>query len=393
MTATIKTSVLQNASSAAANITLDTNGNEIIGGTTVMTSPFTMRNKIINGAMVIDQRNSGASYSTSSVSNFALYTLDRWAYYVTQASKFTIQQNAGSVTPPVGFTNYLGCTVGSSAYSVTSSDLFTVAQKIEGFNIADLAWGTSNAKTITVSFWVYSSLTGTFGGGVNNQNGNQSYTFNYTIPIANTWTQVSITIPGDTTGTWATNNGVGLYLALTLGAGSNWYTTAGSWASGSYWSTPTATNVLGTANATFYFTGVQLEIGTVATPFEYRNYQQELAMCQRYYYRILNNTSTGYVMIGVGVGRGSTYGDVPLFLPVSMRTTPSLGYNSLSSFQCTGGTVTSLSLESGNTNLNAPNAITLYVGPGFSSTSGQAIQYIQTIGATAGIYMDFSAEL
>lgn len=239
-----------------------------------------MKNRIINGAMVIDQRNAGASVSVTTANPF---TLDRWHAYASQSSKYTVQQNAGSVTPPVGFTNYLGVT-SSSAYSVLAGDYFFLNQNIEGFNFADLGWGTANAKTVTLSFWVYSSLTGTFGGSYQNDISNRSYPFTYSIPVANTWTQIGITIAGDTSGTWVgATNGIGLQLSLSVGAGSTYSGTAGSWAGADYRSATGATSVVGTNGATFYITGVQLEVGTSATGFEYRQYGTELALCQRYY--------------------------------------------------------------------------------------------------------------
>ena len=241
------------------------------------------RNRIINGAMVIDQRSAGAS-STASVANAVTYvTCDRWAYVASQASKFTIQQNAGSVTTPAGFTNYLGIT-SSSAYTVSSSDFFLLRYNIEGFNTSDLAFGTANAKTITLSFLVYSSLTGTFGGAIGNSANTRTYPFSYTVSVANTWTQISITIPGDTTGTWVgATNGIGLKASWSLGTGSTYSGTAGSWAGSEYYSSTGATSVVGTNGATFYITGVQLEKGSTATSFDYRPYGTELALCQRYF--------------------------------------------------------------------------------------------------------------
>ena len=242
----------------------------------------TMKNRIINGAMVIDQRNAGASVTATGIAA-AGYTVDRWAYFVSAASKFTVQQNAGAVTLPTGFTNYLGAT-SSSAYSVLAADYFGLQQAIEGFNIADLGWGTANAKSITISFWAYSSLTGTFSGSLRNPTAyNRSYIFSYSIPVANTWTQISVTITGDTTGTWVTNNSTGIVLFFSLGAGSTYSGTAGSWTSGNLISATGATSVVGTSGATFYITGVQLEVGSSATGFEYRQYGTELALCQRYF--------------------------------------------------------------------------------------------------------------
>jgi hypothetical protein len=239
-----------------------------------------MKNRIINGAMVIDQRNAGASVTQSTS---VVYTLDRFNIFGSVASKFTCQQNAGSVTPPVGFSKYLGIT-SSSAYTVGASEVFRIAQPIEGFNTADLAWGTANAKTVTLSFQVYSSLTGTFGGSLTNENGDRSYPFTYTISSANTWTSASVTIAGDTSGTWVgATNGVGIYLFFGLGVGSTNSGTAGAWASANYRSATGATSVVGTSGATFYITGVQLEVGSSATGFEYRHYGTELDLCSRYF--------------------------------------------------------------------------------------------------------------
>jgi hypothetical protein len=210
------------------------------------------------------------------------YTLDRWKASLSQASKYSVQQDAGAVTPPVGFNDYLGVT-STSAYAVGASDFFFLSQVIEGYNIADLAWGTANAQTITLSFWVRSSLTGTFGGALTNAANDRTYPFTYSIPTANTWTKISLTVAGDTTGTWLTTNGIGMFVLFSLGVGSTVSGTAGAWAAATYFSATGATSVVGTNGATFYITGVQLEQNTSATPFERRLYNQELANCQRYY--------------------------------------------------------------------------------------------------------------
>jgi hypothetical protein len=238
------------------------------------------RNRIINGDMTIDQRNAGASVTPANGAN--TYTIDRWAGYANQTSKFTVQQNAGAVTPPVGFRNYLGAT-SSSAYSIVSTDIFLIRQAIEGFNTADLMWGTANASTVTLSFWVRSSLTGTFGGSINNDSGNRFYPFSYTISSANTWEQKSVTIAGDTTGTWGTTNGVGIWLNLSIGTGSSYLGTAGAWTASIAYGATGQTNLVATNGATFYITGVQLEKGSVATSFDYLPYGTELMLCQRYY--------------------------------------------------------------------------------------------------------------
>jgi len=236
------------------------------------------KNRVINGQMQIDQRNNGASVTPANGN----YTLDRWRFLLTQTSRLTTQQDAGAVTPPAGFIDYLGIT-SSSAYSIVASDAFVLQQFIEGLNIADLGWGTASASPVTLSFWVRSSLTGTFGGALVNSAINRSYPFSYTISAANTWEYKTITIAGDTSGTWVTNNGIGIRLSFGLGVGSDFSATSGSW-SGSYLLSATgATSVVGTNGATFYITGVQLEKGSTATSFDYRPYGTEMALCQRYY--------------------------------------------------------------------------------------------------------------
>jgi hypothetical protein len=276
------------------------------------------RNRIINGDMRIDQRNAGASYTQTGAAG--QYSLDRWNVSGDVTSKFSVQQNAGSVTPPTGFTNYLGAT-SLSAYSVPVSEAYIIRQQIEGFNVADLAWGTASAKTVTLSFWVRSSLTGTFGGVLKNSGNNRSYPFTYTISAANTWEQETVTIAGDTSGTWLTNNGIGLMVIFSLGSGSSVSGTAGAWAASSLFSATGAVSVVGTNAATWYVTGVQLEVGSVATPFERRDYGRELIMCQRYYYRIKPDVANGCIA-EIAHGTATTNARGRIVFPVTMRTRP-----------------------------------------------------------------------
>jgi hypothetical protein len=281
--------------------------------------------------MVLDQRNAGASVTPVNTQ----YTLDRWQGILTAASKFTIQQNApslGSVTPPAGFTNYLGVT-SSSAYSISSGDIFGVGQQIEGFNIADLGWGTANAKTVTLSFQVRSSLTGTFGGSLNAVNDARSYPFSYTISSANTWTAISVTIAGDTSGTWNATNGAGIRVFFNLGSGSTFSGPAGAWAGVSYFAPTGATSVVGTNGATLYITGVQLEVGTQATSFEYRQYGTELALCQRYYWKQDEAGTFNTPFAGLAGWTGS---DIRGYLqfPVPMRGAPTWSVGTVGNIYC-----------------------------------------------------------
>jgi hypothetical protein len=344
-----------------------------------------LKNRIINGAMVIDQRNAGASVTPTD----GQYLLDRWQVEVSQTSKLSVQQNAGSVTPPVGFTNYLGVT-SLSAYSIVASDYFTIEQRIEGFNIADLGWGTANAKTITLSFWVYSSLTGTFGGSLVNSGNSRSYPFTYTISAANTWEQKTITVAGDTSGTWLRTNGIGMIISLSLGMGSTLSGTAGAWAATNYLSATAATSVVGTSGATFYITGVQLEVGSQATGFEYRQYQQELALCQRYYYR--QSASTSFAVFLNGFNNTTTRLFGIFNFPQMLRATPVLETTgTASNYQVlyAGGNdaCTAVTLDGQTTNFSA--FVLADVASGLTAGQGAILRANNTTSA----YLGYSSEL
>ena len=262
-------------------ITAKVNGSSVFNAS----SSMGFKNRIINGAMVIDQRNAGASVTPADTA----YTLDRWWIKQTTASKFSIQQSS---TAPSGF-GFSAAITSLSAYTVGASDIYAIRQNIEGFNFADMAWGTSAAATVTLSFWVRSSITGTFGGAISNSAQNRSYPFTYTINSANTFEYKTITIAGDTTGTWiGATNGTGAIITFGFGVGTTFSGTAGAWAGTNYSSATGATSVVGTNGATFYITGVQLEKGSTATSFDYRPYGTELQLCQRYYETSRGTAST-----------------------------------------------------------------------------------------------------
>ena len=349
--------------------------------TSAFTGGLAFRNRIINGAMVIDQRNAGAS-STPTGSGYS--SCDRWSQWVSQASKYSVQR---STTAPAGFINSQLVT-SLSAYSVLAADYFALSQQIEGNNIADLGWGAAGAATVTLSFWVRSSLTGTFGASVSNSAVNRSYPFTYTISAANTWEQKTVTIAGDTSGTWLTDTGIGLRLWFGLGVGSTYSGTAGAWAAGDYRSATGATSVVGTSGATFYITGVQLEAGTTATPFENRLYGTELALCQRYYWKKVGGASgSSYEPIATGVIYNTTTNvRVNVVYPVPARAIPTFS---------TSGT---LYVAVGGGNLT-PSTITSYAGLNSamldvavtSSTLGNGAVYYTS--NTSSDYFQASAEL
>ena len=382
---TVKATNFQNASSATVNMVTDASGNVSFGGTAAMSSSF-LRNRIINGDMRIDQRNDGAEVNPAVTS---AYYLDRWEAVSTVASKFKIGQNAGAVTPPTGYSNYIGLT-SLSAYTVGASESYAVRQIIEGLNISDFAWGTASAATVTLSFWVRSSLTGTFGGSLRNSGATRSYPFTYTISVANTWEQKTVTIAGETSGTWLATNAAGIYLTFSIGTGSTFSGTAGAWAAANYISATGATSVVGTSGATFYITGVQLEVGTVATPFERQIYSNQLAQCQRYYYRA---TAAGTSRIfGNGYVTTSTVADYTTPFPVTMRDEPSAleqtGTASNYIVVAGSGGVTCSAVPTYLTSTQWGAQYRLTVASGL--TTGQAVLCRS---ATGGTYLGWSAEL
>ena len=350
-----------------------------------VTSVTGFKNRIINGAMMIDQRNAGASVTPTDTGNNN-YTLDRWSYVPTQASKISIQQNAASVTPPAGFTNYLG-TTSLSAYSVTTTDYFNIRQYVEGLNVSDLAWGTASASAVTLSFWVRSSLTGTFGGSLSNASGNRCYPFSYTISAANTWEQKSITIAGDTTGTWLTTNSIGIRLLFSVGAGSTVSGTAGSWGSTFYQSATGATSVVGTNGATFYITGVQLEKGTTATSFDYRPYGTELNLCYRYFWRISSAAGAVDLCSAMLSSTTSAYGVITY--PQVMRTTAGVATNATTTVRVSWSAGTSVTSGFSVDRYSATSSLVRLTTAGL--TTGQGAWYI--VDAGAGNYIEATAEL
>jgi hypothetical protein len=276
------------------------------------------RNRIINGDMRIDQRNAGAALNNAANGSLAV---DRWVRYQNVGAS-NIGRNLNSITPPAGFTNYLGIQI-STAGTATASQYTNFQQSVEGFNAADFAWGTASAQSVTISFWVRSSLTGSQGFALQNAAAALGYSFTATINTANTWEYKTVTIPGVTTGTWDTTNGRGITLIVDLGMGSNFRFTSGSWQSANVQGATGALNLNQTLNATFYITGVQLEPGTVATPFERRSYGQELSLCQRYFQRGV------YRLSGVCNGAG---GDASIVFPTPFRSSPTLTVNTLGAF-------------------------------------------------------------
>ena len=304
---TVVASNLQAAGGAGTAATLASiNGGPLAGS----------RNRIINGDMRIDQRYAG----TATANTINGYTVDRWAVNQSVTGKLIAQGSTAVV--PTGFTHSLSVT-SQSAYSLASGDYYLITQPVEGFNLSDLAWGTASARSVTLSFWVLSSLTGTFGGCLRNNAETLSYLFSYSISASNTWEFKTLTISGPTSGAWETGNSRGVQLHFSLGSGSSWAGSAGSWQNANLLSVTGATSVVGTNGATFFITGVQLEAGTVATPFERRSFGLELALCQRYY-EIGQTWGVSYGSSGSAVQRALT------LFSVNKRASPSVTASVLS---------------------------------------------------------------
>jgi hypothetical protein len=275
-------------------------------------------NRIINGDMRIDQRNAGAAVTTSGA-----YPVDRFIMGNFTDGAFSAQQDSSA---PDGFVNSLKITTTTADGTLTTTQALQLIQRIEGTNVSDLAWGTASAKTVTLSFWVRSSLTGTFGGALRNNGGNRSYPFTYSISSADTWEYKTVTVAGDTSGTWLTTTGIGVIVSWGLGVGPDSSGTAGAWNANNNTSATGAVSVIGTLNATWYVTGVQLEVGSVATPFERRPYTTELQLCQRYFQTLggFGSDTFCFLFLAAARGTGSAEARGLVVFPVRMRTTPSI---------------------------------------------------------------------
>jgi hypothetical protein len=365
----IVTNDLANSSVSTAKI-IDNAITQSKFDTSVPISGF--RNKIINGNMVIAQRGT-AAVTGSGTKQFAI---DRWMVF-NGTGTVTFQQSS---TAPAGFSNSLLATVTATG-SYGTTGYTQIGQFIEGYNVADLALGTASAKTFTVSFWCRSSVTGTYNITIQNGSQNRSYITTFTILSANTWEYKTITITGDTTGSWAVDNTAGMTLWINLGVGSNFDTTANTWTAGSLYSTSAAVDFAANAGATFYLTGVQIEQSTQATPFEQRPYGVELQLCQRYYQR--HDLGGSYFMIAAPVGSGN--GLIQYSFPVPMRAAPTLTASSGSCLRplTTGGSSVG---TTNTTSVGWYSTANQYGGQiYFSGSSGL------TAGAAVGVYVNSGA--
>jgi hypothetical protein len=344
------------------------------------------RNRIMNGSFQVDQRNRGAEVTAGFD-----YVVDRWRV---GSNSFTgtcvVGQNKNSLTTlPDGFTTYFGMQFTATATMSGSIASTRLGHYIEGYQVEDLAWGAASAKAVTLSFWVRSSLTGTFGGKISNFAGSRQYIFGYTINAANTWEKKTITIAGDTggAGTWLKLSDAGLYLQFCTGAGASRLIAPGSWGAIDADGPIGQVNLSETLNSTIYFTGVQLEAGTVASDFEQKPFIDELEQCKRYYQKSYNYPNGAGSTNSSGIINGSPDATTTtrLFihgqtLPKEMRTNPTLTIYSA------GGLVNAVSIYSNSattlavTSISAPGtkAIGTYIqlGSAANSTTHYSFHYI-----------------
>jgi hypothetical protein len=343
-------------------------------------SPYVLKNRIINGAMVIFQRGVAATTNQS-------YSVDRWKLNKENDATESVSQNTDA---PTGFSYSLRNTISTGDATIGATQFSGLEQLIEGYNIADLGWGTANAKTVTLSFWVRSSVTGTYTGNLRNDGATRINPFNFTISVANTWEQKTITITGDTGGTWLTTNGTGIILTVYAALGSG-YTggTAGTWGTAPAYGCGSPVNGIASNGNIFAITGVQLEQNTSATPFERRLYNQELANCQRYYWKWVATSAGTYFYTGVSSSATDIYG--PVKLPVTMRTSPTLttsgtasdygGYQGSALFTCSAVPVIDTS------NIDTPLI-------SYKFASGLTVGYASFMGSrTTSGFLGFNAEL
>jgi hypothetical protein len=327
------------------------------------------RNRIINGDMRIAQR----ATSASAYSGGGYQTLDRWNLF----QNLGAMNIAQSSTAPAGFSNSIQFTVSTAASQTSSSSsIVTPNQSIEGFNFYDLGWGTANAKPVTVSVWVYSSLAGQYAIWIRNSAADRFYSTAFTILAPNTWQQITATIPGDVSGTWiGSTNGIGATVGICLAAGSGRVGAGNTWSSSSFYGVTGQVDWQATSSNTFYFTGFQLEKATVATPFEYRPFGTELALCQRYCYAI-SPPSNAEGTIGTGAGYDGTRVNVQFSLPVPMRTAPTVSVTGTWLYLALGGasqsTSTAPTLGDGSGNSSNVSQIRLFCTGLTSITTGGA---------------------
>ena len=368
-------------------VNADVIGTSVAGSNLGAGNASIMKNRIINGAMSIAQY--GTSTSIAAGGNVG-YSCDRFRCDSSVGTAITSAQSTSVV--PAGFGYSLSYTTGTG--TTAAGDTAEIVQFIEANNLSDIGFGSVNAKTLMLSFWARSSLTGSFGIVIENGAGTRQYLTTYSLPTANTWIQITIALPADTGGTWTlTGNGRGLNIRWDMGVGtSNSGASTNAWGNSSYYGITGAVKPTQNTGATFYITGVQLEVGSSATGFEYRQYGQELALCQRYFYFLLSGNASGAGQpIGIASKTSATLIDACIPFPVTMRTAPTLVQN-------TGTSYYQIYLSTGPNNIDSFKvdqvSTTNYLITNNSALSGMTVGQAGVLYANnANCYIGFTAEL
>ena len=374
--ATTPSTVAATTLSASGASTFTNSAPSAIGG-------LGFRNRIINGDMRIDQRNEGAAVTANSS-----FPVDRWTMPYSVTSLLLTAQR--STTAATGFLNSLLVTATTGA-SASAGETVLVRQQIEGQNTPDFLFGTANAKTVTVSFWVRSSLAGIYCCTIKNSAQDRAYVAEYTINAADTFEYKTITVAGDTTGTWLTTNGIGVRVEFDLGSGTNFNATVNTWTGSNVRRTTNQVNWCGTTGRTFYVTGVQLEIGNAATEFERRPFGQELELCFRYFRRYASDASNHCLLPGYALANATTGGYGPVQLTPIMRDNPTLSVSAAADLSVdTSGTAAAMSAVSIYGGYTTKNSVLLNFTVASGLSNGQA--YMFRVNSGTGKHASFSAE-
>lgn len=346
------------------------------------------KNLIINGNFDIWQRGTASTPLSNN-----LFLADRFHVgFAMSSATGTIEQSSDA---PDDYSQYSSLLTVTGTETPTGTNNVTFNQKIEGYNIRRLGFGTSSARSITISFWVKSLLTGTFCGSIANSTFDRVYIYEYTINSANTWEKKTITIHGDTTGNWNVSISTGIWVRWALSVGSDFISTANSWIGTTDFATASYTNLFGTNSATWQIAKVQLEEGDKATDFEFEDYIFQLAKCQRY---LLSHTF-GIGAVGLYSCPGSmtttTIADFCIPTPVSMRTTPSVSlvpvYNTGSGWQINTSSTNAVLSTSPQVVERSDFAVNLRLTIGSGITEHDTCYLYNNTGQTG--YLIFNAEL
>ena len=348
------------------------------------------RNAVINGAMQVHQRGT----STASVTTAGYYTADRFLFEPSSMGTWT-QSIENDAPTGSGFRKSLRMLCTTADASPAAGDFVLLQQRLEGQNLQQFSKGTASAKPFTVSFWVKSNATGTYNVELLDNDNTRIVTAAYTVDVSGTWEKKTITIPADTTGALDNDNALSLLLIWWLGAG----TTYSSGTRDTLWGTVVQadravgqTNLASAINNYWQVTGVQVEAGAVATPFEFEDYGTTLAKCQRYFWKVSGAISPN-IGLCVGVGTGGTSPGIrrlTLALPVSMRTKPTITIGGTHRLY-TGG-LANRGLASVNFNSSGLDRISIDVNTENTTTAGESLFWV--IDSSNAIdYLDVSAEL